>query len=247
MDSEQADWARKQVQDIQERMGKRYSFSRTAVTQFANNLQMGEQVQFAEKVKFFFSKQPTFVLLTKRQWKKFSPGVLAVTDSAIHVLSTHEAKRYVLRPLVGYHLQHKSSDANEEVSLLLDRDCFLYFQIRRAYLDPLMATFKKFGIGEIHFQQKFSRSDGTVITWEDHQPKKIESAQEPISVSDSGEFQMVVGPQDAATITTSARIPDGPGSLRARFRKRYGRRFSYGVSKSGREPDVIQDIVRPWE
>lgn len=236
MDSEQADWAIKQVQDIQARMGKRYSFSHAAVTQFANNLQIGEQVQFAEKVKFFFSKQITFVLLTKRQWKKFSPGVLAITDSAIHVLSTHEAKRYELRPFVGYHLQYKASDTDEEVSLLLDRDCCLYFQIRRPYLDPLMVTFKKFGIGEIHFQQKISRADGTEITWTDHQRKTNK-------ISD----QRLPGTRESLTIRTEKRYPDKPGSFRARFRKRYGRDFTYEVGKTDDEQDFVNDFVRPWE
>jgi len=230
MDNEQADWAIKQVNEVQRRMGKRYSLSRVAVEQFGNNIRIGEEVVFAEKMNFFYSDTPTFVMEDK-EWKKFSAGVLVFTNQAIHILSKTFANRHDLRIRIAYHVQFKESDQEEEVTLLLDKTSFVYFQIRRPYLDPLIAIMTKLNIRAFEFELTHQSEDGTLKSRFDNQ--RIVSRPAEGSEAD----------REFISIHTSERIPDEPGSFRARLRKKYGRKFQYKVG----EPDVVQDIVRPWE
>jgi hypothetical protein len=258
MDEKQSVRAEEQLNDIQFRMGKRFSFSQKAVLEFANLIESEERILYAEKVSVAMTSNLPYIQIPTDK-ALFTPAALVLTDRAIYFLTKSGSHRTVVvttnsfpgkksgtelrsgRKIEfeydgfapqSYHLQYSETDASEELTLKLGEGNYAYLRIVRKYLDPLINAFDELHISEVEYLETVTEVDGSVIKRADGQRTQVFDAKDP-SKRDSTRSQA----------WASDRIPDGPGSMRAKMRREKGRGFKFNVG----ELDVVNEIVKPWE
>jgi hypothetical protein len=257
MDRKQSDLAAEQLKDIQFRMGKRFSFSQKAVLEFASLIESDERVLYAEKVSVAMTATLPYVEIPTDE-SLFTPAALVLTDKAIYFLTKSGAHRtvvtansfpgkksgtalqagrkvkfeYVGLASQSYHLQYSESDSVEELTLKLGEGNYAYLRIVRKYLDPLINALDELHIKEVEYLEAVTELDGSVVKRADGQRTQVFDAKD-LSKGDS----------TTSEVWASDRIPDEPGSMRAKMRREKGRDFKFNVG----EPDEINDIVKPWE